>query len=220
GYLDELVHRCQAALDELPGYPAVKPHVVWFVDRYCELQEHKHVDPALRSARLQAWWAPYRARFPGVEWWEFAAACGSTLGIFSLFATAVEDVPEAVASRMATGYFPWICGLHILLDYLIDLEEDRREGDFNFVRCYPSAAEARRRIRLFAERSLEETANLPDAPHLHRYVVQGLLAMYLSDRKAGFQQDVRPMRRVVCEWGPTAWAFFGACRVYRLLCRT
>ncbi|MBX5435644.1 MAG: tetraprenyl-beta-curcumene synthase family protein [Alicyclobacillaceae bacterium] len=220
GYLSDLVGKCQTTLRTLPGYTAVEPHVVWLVDRYCELQEHKHVHPELRTARLQTWWARYQPLFPDLEWWEFAAACGSTLGVFALFLEAVD--PELAATQVVQvtgGYFPWICGLHILLDYLIDLEEDAAEGDFNFVRCYPSLTDAHRRIREFLRRSLAEADRLAHS-RLHRYVVLGLVAMYLSDAKARRQADVRPMHSMISEAGAAAWTFFWACRLYRWLCRS
>jgi len=36
-------------------------------------------------------------------------------------------------TQVKNSYFPWVQGLHILLDYLIDQEEDRINGDLNFV---------------------------------------------------------------------------------------
>ena len=43
----------------------------------------------------------------------------------------VED-----AERIRKGYFPYIQGLHILLDYFIDQEEDKVVGDLNFCSYY------------------------------------------------------------------------------------
>ncbi|MCL6515679.1 MAG: tetraprenyl-beta-curcumene synthase family protein [Alicyclobacillus sp.] len=214
GYLAALVRTCQETLTRLPGHRRILEVTRWLVDRYCELQVHKHVDPALRRDRLVAWWEPHQKRFPEVHWWEFAAATGSTLGVFALFLAAASDLPERDIPVLMEAYFPWICGLHILLDYLIDLEEDLEGGDFNFVRCYPSLEEARRRIEWFARRSREAARALPDA-RIHQDVVHGLLAMYLSDAKAGRQPDVRPVRRLVWRFGPTAWTYYGACLLYR-----
>lgn len=217
GYLDQLVSTCQQEIRRLPGYPAASPYVKWLIERYCELQEYKHIEPALRSQRLQNWWKKYEEQFPDLYWWEFAAATGSTLGVFALFLAAVEPLTPESAEATVRGYFPWVCGLHILLDYLIDLDEDKREGDFNFVACYASPLEAHQRIREFARQSWQKVESLPMGGRIHRDVVKGLLGMYLSDEKVGLQQEVRPVRRMLWEFGPTAWVFYGACQIYRIV---
>lgn len=218
GYLAELVRTCQSALGRLRGYPAVQPQVAWLVERYCELQQIKHIEPAHRAARLQQWSRPYRDAFPDVEWWEFAAATGSTLAMFALLTMAADDSERRPpATAICDAYFPYICGLHILLDYLIDLEEDAIGGDFNFVCCYPSPEEATRRLRVFAKRSLHSARALAPHSEIHSHVVHGLLAMYLSDGKARRHPAGRAARRLLLEFGPTAWMYYGACVLYRFV---
>ncbi|WP_026963348.1 tetraprenyl-beta-curcumene synthase family protein [Alicyclobacillus pomorum] len=217
GYLTNLVQTCQTILSSLPGYAMVREHVEWLVERYCELQAIKHVEPTLRKDKLVRWWKPYRPQFPDIHWWEFAAATGSTLGMFSLFLAATTPLTEAEARQLFDIYFPWVCGLHILLDYLIDLEEDRSEGDFNFVACYPSAGDVEARIRLFAETSHQKTRQVGDGLRIHHDVVHGLLGMYLSDDKVRQQKAVRNHRRLVWQFGPTAWMYYGACMLYRFV---
>lgn len=217
GYLEQLVRTCQDVVRTLPGYSSVKSKVVWLIERYCELQEYKHIEPALRRHQLMEWWKLHADDFPELEWWEFAAATGSTLGVFSLFLAATRVLSPTEAEELYSGYFPWVCGLHILLDYLIDLEEDAREGDFNFVDCYPDMQTAKRRIRKFAQESWQRTKGLSVGGRVHRDVVKGLLGMYLSDRKVSRQKQVRMFRRLVWEFGPTAWMFYGACQLYRVV---
>jgi tetraprenyl-beta-curcumene synthase len=217
GYLADLVTTCQSVVRNLPGYEAAQGYVEWMVERYCELQAIKHIQPSERRPRLIHWWEDYQQQFPGIDWWEFAAATGSTLGMFALFLAATQPLEESAAKSVYELYFPWICGLHILLDYLIDLEEDRSEGDFNFVACYPDSQTARRRIRWFAEQSRLHTAEAADGLRIHRDVVHGLLGMYLSDAKVNRQRDVRPHRRLVWQFGPTAWMYYGACVLYRTI---
>ncbi|MCL6452291.1 MAG: tetraprenyl-beta-curcumene synthase family protein [Alicyclobacillus sp.] len=217
GYLRELVETCRSQLAALPGFPASRPYIVWLVDRYCELQVHKHVDPALRERRLTQWWAPYAERFPDLLWWEFAAATGSTLGVFALCLSSVEPQTPAQAERLFELYFPWVGGLHILLDYLIDQGEDLREGDFNFVQCYPSAGRAHRRISWFVEQSLRRIDGASLGGRIHRDVVNGLLGMYLSDQKVRQQAAVRPAKRLLWQFGPIPIVYYGACRLYRFV---
>ncbi len=179
GYLEALVATCRREIARLPGYPQVAPHVAELVGLYCDLQVHKHVRHEERAPRLREW-------APGgeLDWWEFSAATGSTLGIFALFMAALDpDLPPEAAGAVHEAYFPWVGALHILLDYLIDLEEDREGGDLNFVAQYPSPERAYARIEWLLGRSLEAVPTLP-AARFHRLVVQGVVAMYLSDPKA------------------------------------
>lgn len=218
GYLDALVSACQVRLAGLPRYDTIRPHVAWLIERYCELQEQKHIAPGDRSERLQKWAEPYLRQFPGLQWWEFAAASGSTLAVFALIALITASgsaATAATAAEVTAAYFPSICGLHILLDYTIDVEEDRREGDFNFVLCYSSPREAWHRLRWFAARSLDSARLLSAHSAIHRHIVYGLLGMYLSDRKARRQTVARRARRALWAFGPTAWLYYWACVLYR-----
>lgn len=194
GYLEWLTSECRRAVDGLPGFPEVQPRVAWLARRYGELQSLKHSrDGAQRGPRLARWHALRSAGRWDVEWWEFAAACGSTLGIFALLAEAAEgETDPHRVGRLFECYFPWIGGLHILLDYLIDRSEDVDGGDFNLVACYPDRAAALRGIAGFYRRSIEATSPLRDAAR-HRWIAQGLPAFYLADRKASLlpQEEVR-----------------------------
>ncbi|WAH40870.1 tetraprenyl-beta-curcumene synthase family protein [Alicyclobacillus fastidiosus] len=215
GYLPELVRTCQRCVRTLPNYHVVQGRVSWYVERYSELQEHKHIDPKDRQQTLIEWSAPFVEQNEEIAWWEFASATGSTLGMFSLFLAATEDVDEATVEETHGHYFPWICGLHILLDYLIDLDEDAREGDFNFVACYRDEETARERIFHFAAQSWRRAKRISYGGRIHRFVVQGLLGMYLSDDKVRLQPSVKKARRMVYRFGPTACMFYFATVLYR-----
>src|SRR5690606_21120523 len=129
------------------------------------------------------WFASHEGDYPELKWWEFAAASGSTLAVFALVSGAAQLRPSLDApEQLVECYFPWICGLHILLDYLIDQEEDRREGDLNFVSFYADEREIEARMGWILQRALESIQILRDR-HLHLTVVEGLLGLYLSDPK-------------------------------------
>lgn len=216
GYLQHLVGACQEALAGLPSYPRVEEEAQRLAGYYCRLQATKHVHPDLREARLRAWVEPLQA---GQEeelcWWELAAACGSTLGLFALMHLASRPgVEEATARRVADVYFPWIGGLHILLDYFIDQEEDRRGGDFNFTACYRSPEEAADRLQWLLQKSLNLARGLPD-PLLHLMVVEGLPAMYLSDPKATTTGLAGPAQQVLAAAGPGCRRLYQTCTALR-----
>jgi tetraprenyl-beta-curcumene synthase len=210
GYLRELTEECRKSVAALPSYAKVKPHVVRLVGLYTDLQVFKHLPPGEREPALRNWWNEHRGEYPELYWQEFAAATGSTLGVFMLFSAAADEgLSDGEASRIANAYFPYLCAEHILLDYLIDQQEDRDGGDLNFCSYYAGAEHAAQRIRLIAEEAGRRTEQLV-APKFHRMVVQGLLALYLSDPKASRQPPVRKARRILMRNSPIMRLFFWA----------
>lgn len=214
GYLAALVDECRRVLSRLPSYHVVKDDALRLASLYCDLQTYKHTYLPLREKYLEEWFAIHRGGYDELDWWEFAAAAGSTLGIFALVAAAGrEGLDPAVAGKIAAGYFPWICGLHILLDYFIDQEEDRREGDLNFVFYYPDGR-CRRRLALFFRNALERASELPD-PVFHMTVVQGLPAFYLSDPKVRDQGLDEAALHILETGGEETLRMYRVCRGLR-----
>jgi tetraprenyl-beta-curcumene synthase len=191
GYLDSLVNASRSVLNELPGYGVAQPFVSKLVSLYSELHVTKHQDLDKRDALMVEWFHKrcredwWRDRCAGLKWWEFGAAAGSTLGMFGLISASGHDsLTSDEASDLDRLYFPSISGLHILLDYFIDLEEDRAGGDLNFISYYASLDEAEDALVNFVKDALEDAQALPEKHRdTHLAVVKGLLAMYLSDPK-------------------------------------
>lgn len=218
GYLARLVQTCQGALARLPSYAAVRAEALGLASLYCTLQATKHLAPEVRQERLVRWLLPMLdAHAPSLYWWELAAATGSTLGLFALFALATgkSPAPDEVI-RVKEAYFPWIGALHILLDYFIDLDEDQHGGDFNFVACYPDTATAAERLLFLAGESERRAALLPQAG-FHLTLIQGLLALYLSDPKLAAQGLVPVGERLLTAAGPGAQRLYRLCRFLRRL---
>lgn len=184
GYLRLLVAECKAFISSLPSYAIVREKILFLARLYSELQTYKHLVPEVRECRMTGWYENYLGYFPEIKGWEFAAAAGSTLGIFMLVAAAANpDLDGLEAWEIFHSYFPWICGLHILLDYYIDLDEDEANGDLNFVSYYANMTNCLERLKVFYKNSQNEATKLR-YPFFHSTVVDGLMAMYLSDPKA------------------------------------
>ncbi len=201
-YLASLVSACQSAVSGLPFYSSVKEAVLELAGLYCTLQVYKHLEPTVREKRLIDWLEPYLVRLDRqLFWWELAAATGSTLGIFALLALAAKTEARKARGREARGrffcfpiadradeicraYFPWITGLHILLDYFIDQQEDIDGGDLNFAGYYTDPSQTVQRLKYILEKPLSEAGRFSE-PLFHLLVIKGLLAMYLSDPKVG-----------------------------------
>ncbi|HKM42450.1 MAG TPA: tetraprenyl-beta-curcumene synthase family protein [Limnochordia bacterium] len=190
-YLPRLVQTCQDLLAHIPHYAKMQSSALALADKYCELQVLKHVSGD--GENLLREWANKSSSFD-LEWNEWAAACGSTLGIFLLFALAY--IPsESEKKQLLQAYFPWIQGLHILLDYLIDLTEDKESGDLNFVAFYPTQEVRDRALCSFARESKYLAKELPN-PRFHSTVVDGLVALYGSDPKVRLQNQEDIIRRM------------------------
>jgi tetraprenyl-beta-curcumene synthase len=208
GYLNLLVRTCQTCICMLPSYNKVREHVILLVGLYCDLQVYKHIDVNLRELALKEWWTEHRGRYPDLQWHEFCAATGSTLGVFALFlAAAQKDLLEEEADELSQAYFPYIAGVHILLDYLIDQQEDVDGGDLNFCSYYHSPEEAANRIGHIAQEAKRRSGALKDS-RFHSMIVEGLQAVYLSDPKVKGQSNVRIARKMIMKSSPISRLFF------------
>ncbi len=216
GYLDALVDACRVEVGTLPAAAAsaFRQAAVPLVSRYCTLQVKKHL-PHGREEAVRAWCETLSPHTPGLAWWEVAAATGSTLGVFTLFAAAAAGrLDDALAKSLAGAYFPHVTALHILLDYWIDQAEDSAGGDMNFARYYPSPAAGARRLAELGRRAVAAVAPLP-AAGFHRTIVQGLPALYLSDPKVS-RQGFGPLGwQVLRQAGPWSWFLYWTVRWLR-----
>jgi tetraprenyl-beta-curcumene synthase len=208
GYLDELVKACQDSLKELPVYEGYQANVLTLCQLYCDLQVHKHIHQDRREEALTEWWMNHQDMFSQLEWYEFAAATGSTLGIFYLISLSSSAHYSDKMSRDAfEAYFPYVQGIHILLDYFIDQSEDRQGGDLNFCFYYASEEQKYRRLDWFYRRAQDSVEKLPN-PRFHKMIIEGLLGIYLSDLKVKKQKDVSAITRRLLKTKAWSTRFF------------
>lgn len=215
GYLASLVSACRDEVSRLPSYDRVKPEILKLASLYSHLQTYKHLDPAIREAKMTAWINKHLTAYPGITPWEFAAATGSTLGMFMLCAAASDPkLTDGEALRLSNAYFPWISGLHILLDYFIDAAEDAENGDLNFTAYYADEAEKLARLSLFCNQALSQARQIPH-PIFTTTVIYGLLAMYLSDPKADGPGAAAIRNQLLHLGGPYVAFMHKLCRLFR-----
>ncbi len=208
GYLHELVKTCQEVLKSLPSHEVIYDHTIELAEYYCDLQVHKHVKLEERVPRLESWFQAHRSQLPAMSWYEFSACSGSTLGIFCLVAYATSDTfSDEDAKKVKESYFPWVQGLHILLDYFIDQEEDRKGGDLNFCFYYDDEQHLIERLEHFAINADKSIQNMPHQP-FHYFINKGLLAIYLADEKVRKQANVRDLAKRLIRIGGGSTMFF------------
>jgi len=208
GYLPALVACCQACAAKLPAYGSVQAQVRDLVSLYGDLQVYKHIAHDRREDALLSWWDLHASRYPGLLWNEFAAATGSTLGMFMLFlAASEEELTPGLGREIAECYFPSINGLHILLDYLIDQAEDEVGGDLNFCSYYDDQRQLNERLLRMVRAARASADRLP-ASAFQRMIVEGLVALYLSDPKVKGQRGVRETAKALMKGSPWTRLFF------------
>jgi tetraprenyl-beta-curcumene synthase len=183
GYLMSLVTTARAELALLPNYVAVRAALAVIAQYYAELQTLKHGDAAVREDVCSAWYEQHADRFPGLYWWEFAAACGSSLPIFALIYLAMQPRIDARAiESTVAAYFPNVSAVHILLDYFIDQAEDREHRELNFVACYPTSAIAVERVGRLVRATSERLRELRHG-EWHEFVLRAMCLFYLTHPK-------------------------------------
>ncbi|ADU31562.1 tetraprenyl-beta-curcumene synthase family protein [Evansella cellulosilytica] len=208
GYLESLVKTCQKCISKFPSYKVVKEANIHLANLYSDLQVHKHVKKEERVPRLEKWFAEFEKEVPPMTWYEFSASTGSTLGIFCLTAySTYENFTEEKALKVKEGYFPWVQGLHILMDYFIDQEEDRLGGDLNFCFYYKDEEEMMDRLVHFFRQADKSIRDLPDWK-FHRLINNGLLAIYLADEKVKQDPHLRKQGHRFIRSGGAPTMFF------------
>jgi tetraprenyl-beta-curcumene synthase len=216
GYLYELVSTCQEILKKTKHLSKIQKPILDLAEIYCDLQTHKHVHIDERENRLTQWFEKHVSNIPEMHWYEFSACAGSTLGIFCLVAYAFcDNLNEEQIEGVLKGYFPYVQGLHILLDYFIDQEEDRLGGDLNFCSYYNSEDYMIKRFHHFITNADNQVIGIPNE-NFHRMIFQGLIGVYLSDQKVQQQIGMKELaKQIIKKAGFTAMFFYINGKMYR-----
>jgi tetraprenyl-beta-curcumene synthase len=98
-------------------------------------------------------------------------------------------------------------GLHILLDYFIDQQEDRTEGDLNFCTYYHSHEEMIQRFAHFIEQANQSVLRLPHF-RFHQMINHGLVGIYLADEKVSQQKELHRLSRQIMRLSGISSVFF------------
>ncbi|TCO78081.1 tetraprenyl-beta-curcumene synthase family protein [Marinisporobacter balticus] len=214
-YLYALVNTCKCYIRTLPNYNLVQENTLYLGKLYGEMQSYKHIALSKREKAMHTWASKYLYLYDGLSTWEFSSAAGSTLGIF-LLCTLAEDknLDQNEVKKVMNTYFPSICGLHILLDYFIDEKEDLSTGDLNFVSYYKNKEEKEKRLIYFLNQSFNKSFHLKN-PLFHLTVIEGLIAMYLSDPKTNAFPEKITTRKILKNASCTANTLYFICKLLR-----
>lgn len=210
GYLEKLVKTCQTRLSS-PYLKAFLPTLRYWAALYSQLQTYKHIAADQRDQVIAEWIKPLATSLPELYPWEIEAATGSTLGIF--YFAALAKGGERSSMGGAEAYFPWVCSLHILLDYFIDRQEDLEHGDLNFVQNY-EGSQLEERLGYLYKTAKIKVKGLAH-PDFHILVLDGLLALYLSDPKALVPKNVPATGYLLAQAGGFTKLIHKMCQMLR-----
>jgi tetraprenyl-beta-curcumene synthase len=198
GYLTALVETCRAACANLPSYATVAEAAWESAARIVVFQSLNLTERQGGHEALERWGRQQTPRGSGLRWWQTAAAGGSSLAVHALIATAADPATDAGrVAALETAYFPWICGLHSLLDSLVDVAEDERAGQRNLLAYHASSQQAADAMRTLARRAADATRSLPHGAR-HRVILTAMAAYYLSSGEAS-APDARPTAEAVAD---------------------
>lgn len=188
GLLNAMVEACSGSIRALPSYVLVADPVQRAAARIVDFQS---LNLGVRQGAvdgLERWARSSTPPESGLRWWETAAAGGSSLVVHALVALAARPgLDPCHVAAVEDAYFPWINALHSLLDSMIDLAEDERDGQRSLIGYYASPQGAAARLRSLATRAAQATETLPGARH-HRAILIAMTGHYLSAPGASLPQ--------------------------------
>lgn len=179
-YIRSMIDTCRHACSSLPSYGAVGEAILKAGERIVTYQSLAHGRPGSDHQTLARWSDGLTPAGSGLRWWETASSAASSLGIYALIAAASRPtLPREQVSSIEDAYFPWIGGLHLLLDSLVDRVEDQDSGHHNLVEHYASSEEAASRLGAIASRSLQAARTAPQGIQ-HAMILAAMASFYLS----------------------------------------
>jgi tetraprenyl-beta-curcumene synthase len=200
GYLAALVEATRTSLASLPSYEPVSQLLQAGVERIVQYQtrigEHR---------QLATWMLTKMEPDCRLAWWELAAACGSSMAVFALIASAARpSVGTRELTDIERAYFPWIGALHTLLDSLIDRPDDLAAEQQSLIDYYESEEVMTERLTLLAVEARQRAQALPDGRN-HTLILAGMVGLYLSSVQAATPSARLVGARLKKIIGPLAW---------------
>lgn len=215
GYLIELVRRVRATLAELPAYGIVADAVRAHARRIVFYQSLVNLAGAESHQALACWSELHGSSDVERRWWELAAAAGSSLTALALLAAAADPTLSRQRARAIEAlYWPWLGGLHTLLDSLIDRVEDAAHAQHNLLDHYACEADMASRMERL---TLDARSRASAVGVEHSLILAGVVSLYLSDRRAWLPGARLTSERVLGALGGMAGPAMCILRTRRLL---
>jgi tetraprenyl-beta-curcumene synthase len=199
GYTTTLIDATHSTLATLPSYGAVSGLTQLNASRIIQYQALIN-----QPSGFAAWASVETPPDTDLRWWETGAACGSSMVIFALIASAADPkLQRSEAVEIEHVYFPWIGSLHTLLDSLIDRREDITTGQHSLVGNYSSFPAAAKRMEIIAGEAVRRAQTLPHGMN-HALILAGMVSLYLSSPTASLPDALPSRDRIIDAMGDLA----------------
>jgi tetraprenyl-beta-curcumene synthase len=200
-YLRDLVETCRTSLALLPSQLVVATFVRRAAGRMAVYQSLNHGDLDDSREALARWARALTPAGVKLRWWETAAAAASSLVVCALVAAAAHPVIQVQdAAAIDRAYFPWIGGLHVLLDSLIDGPEDAEGEEHSLIAHYESPEEAAARLQMIAVQALSSAQRLRHGRQ-HAMILAAMTSFYLSAPEASLPDALPTAQKVLGAMG-------------------
>lgn len=214
--ITNLIEQCRSQIVMLSSYNLVVAQLKKFVQMYSDFMTYSHFDKGLRDKKIEEWANRYHDENVGISKGEMSAACASPLLIFVLFACSHDpDLTKEEVNNICAAYFPWICGLHMLLAHFINANKDAQHNTLNLTFCYKNLKVCEERIFFFIEKALESCNSLK-YPEFHSTIVKGIIAMYLSEPEAYHGMNRLASTNIMKKAGLKTRLYYNLCKFLRL----
>jgi tetraprenyl-beta-curcumene synthase len=184
GFLPDLIAACRDAMAVLPSRQLTAAALRSSAERIVTFQSLNLTDEQGGHGRLEQWARRQTPAALGLQWWQAAAAAGSSLGVHALIASSADpDLRARDVTAIESAYSPWICALHSLLDSLVDVAEDEHAGQRNLLGYHASGDETAFAMKMLARRSVTAVGTLRQSDR-HRVILTAMATYYLSSPQA------------------------------------
>jgi tetraprenyl-beta-curcumene synthase len=219
GFLEAAVDACRTALATLPSYGAVSACSLAAGAGIVAFQSLNLTERQGGHDALERWAREHSFEVLGLQWWQTAAAAGSSLAVHALIAAAADpDLCHQDVQAVYAAYYPRICALHSLLDSLVDVAEDERGDQRNLLSYHDSSEQAATAMASLAQSAIDATRDLPDALR-HRVILSAMVGYYLSSPGAGTPYGRVVAASVAGAVGPLMWPVLVLFKARRAIAR-
>jgi tetraprenyl-beta-curcumene synthase len=204
GYLPTLVQACRSAVESLPSWPEAADRARAMARLVVEFQALNHAPAELVVAELSTFATATPLPAADLRWWEAAAGCASSVGIFSFVAASARpSLSMREVAAIERAYVPWIGGLHVLLDSLVDWPHDDEAGTHSLVAHYPSPTEMANGMGVIADTAVRSVRTLPQ-PRQHELLLAAMAGLYLARPTALLPYAAETTERILAALGDLA----------------
>lgn len=151
GFLTILVEKCRQKVRQLPGLEVVRDYISSYLTMFIDLQVQKFSSSTEdREAILKPFASIHERKYSYITLSEFCMAADSTLCIQALLALATDpNLTEDRVSGYSDFFFPWLCGIHKILEGYSDYNDSSSLNNLNSFFQFNNLKEYENRIVYF-----------------------------------------------------------------------